>query len=74
LAVFGASSPVERVIRFYWAGLPWSMISFGALDLPPRALFWFLAAPCVVLNGVIAYALGVYFFELCTPAASERAT
>lgn len=73
LAILAAPSSVERVIRFYGAGLPWSMISFGTLDFPPPFPFWLLAAPCAALNGVIAYALGVYLFEPRAPKSSGRA-
>ena len=74
LAILTAANAVERVLRLYWAGLPGSMISSGlGFGFPPSLLGWVLIAASVLLNGVIAYAWGAYFFERRAPASVKRA-
>ena len=74
VAVIGAPMAELRPVRFYLAGLPWSMISFGlGFGLPPTVLGWLLMALSVLLNALIAYAWGALFFDRRSPSSAKRA-
>ena len=85
-AVLSAPTAAERVIRLYLGGFPWSMLSFGMFSFAPgidapatvagqllSLLGWCLMALSVLLNGVIAFALGAFVAEPRGPKTSTRA-